>query len=123
MKNTVIFSAAALVATVAAFGLMAGRSSDAVAAVGAELKPTHAHTIDLIDMKGVAYYTVEENGYRVVATLAGEPGSTPVRFVSTLASDQKISISMPRSVGMEPVSAEIVRLGDKVYVSNTALTQ
>lgn len=123
MKNTVILSAAALVATVAAFGLLSGRSSDAVAAVGAEMKPAHAQTIDLVAMRGVAYYTVEADGYRVVATLAGEAGALPVRFVATLGQDQKIDISVPRGPGEQPVAAEIVRVGDKVYVSNPKLTQ
>ena len=46
----------------------------ALAAIGpahAEgLKPLQGQVIDLGDVSGVAYYTVERDGFRVVATLA-----------------------------------------------------
>jgi hypothetical protein len=46
----------------------------ALASIGSaraeELKPLQGQVIDLGDVSGVAYYTVERDGFRVVATLA-----------------------------------------------------
>jgi hypothetical protein len=58
----------------------------ALAAIGpahAEgLKPLHGQVIDLCDVSGVAYYTVERDGFRVVATLAKkDEDALPVRVV------------------------------------------
>ena len=57
----------------------------ALAAIGpahAEgLKPLQGQVIDLGDVSGVAYYTVERDGFRVVATL-GKKTRTPCRCKS-----------------------------------------
>jgi hypothetical protein len=47
-------------------------------------------SIDLGTLAGIAYYTVEPEGYRLVATLGTD---TPVRFVATLASGQSVTLS------------------------------
>jgi hypothetical protein len=61
----------------------------ALAAIGpahAEgLKPLHGQVIDLGDVSGVAYYTVERDGFRVVATLGKQDeDAVPVRVVAVV---------------------------------------
>jgi hypothetical protein len=73
----------------------------ALAAIGpahAEgLKPLQGQVIDLGDVSGVAYYTVERDGFRVVATLGKQDeDAVPVRVVAVLAPDQSLTLSTPR---------------------------
>lgn len=56
-----------------------------------ELRQIQAKSLQLGDVNGVAYYTVQDQGYRLVVTLAGQ-GSTPVRFESTLLPGQKVAV-------------------------------
>jgi hypothetical protein len=70
----------------------------ALAAIGparAEgLKPLQGEVIDLGDVSGVAYYTVERDGFRVVATLAKkDEDAVPVRVVAVLAPGQDLQAS------------------------------
>lgn len=58
-------------------------------AVAAELAPINAHSIRLARFDGIVYYTVEQDGYRVVATLASGPEDLPIRFISTLGPGQR----------------------------------
>jgi hypothetical protein len=82
-----------------------------------ELKPTRPERIDLGDLSGVAYYTVERDGFHVVATLAQGKAGTPVRFQAILAPGQSVVLSTPRAVGVAPLAVEISRQGDKVFVA------
>ncbi|WP_312001518.1 hypothetical protein [Bradyrhizobium altum] len=82
------------------------------AAEARDLKPIEAQSIHLGDISGVAYYTVEPDGYRVVTTLAQGEAGTPVRFVSVLASGQRALFSTPNQAG----ALEISRSGDSVTV-------
>jgi hypothetical protein len=97
----------------------------ALAAIGPAhvegLKPLHGQVIDLGDVSGVAYYTVEHNGFRVVATLAkkGEDG-VPVRVEAVLAPDQSLALSTPREAGTPPDAVEIIRRADTVLVHEAA---
>jgi hypothetical protein len=50
--------------------VLAGLIGLAGAAHGQDLLPIQATKISLADFNGVAYYTVEKNGLRIVATLA-----------------------------------------------------
>ena len=77
-----------------------------------ELVQGNGYSIRLPRVEGSLYYTVEQDGYRVVATLAAGAEEQPIRFVSTLAPGQRIFISVPRLVGQPPVELEIVRNGD-----------
>src|SRR4030081_3728431 len=67
---------------------------------GGRLKPLQGQVIDLGDVSGVAYYTVERDGFRVIATLAkkGED-AVPVRVVAVLAPGQSLALSTPREAG------------------------
>lgn len=90
------------------------------AAGAGELKPMHAQTIDLGAMAGVAYYTVESNGYHVVATLAEPETGSPIRFEMLLASGQTVTLSSPQSYGLPEVKVEISRVEDQVVVEQVA---
>ncbi|MFD1333658.1 hypothetical protein ACFQ4O_16770 [Methylopila musalis] len=88
----------------------------AASAGAVELNAGSASRIEVGDRKGVAYYTVEPAGYRVVAGLARRAGVPPLRIETTLAGDQRVLALSPQGVG-EPLAAlEIVRQGDKVFV-------
>lgn len=81
-----------------------------------ELAPIHAQTIRLAGFDGIVYYTVERDGYHVVATLAFGPDGLPIRFVATLGPDQRMLISVPQSVDQPPLEVEIRRDGGALVV-------
>jgi hypothetical protein len=76
------------------------------------LRPIDAKSIDLGDVSGVAYYTVERDGFHVVTTLAQGSAGTPIRVVSILAPGQSVAFSTPRQAS----ALEISRNGDSVLV-------
>jgi hypothetical protein len=76
------------------------------------MRPIEAKSIHLGEVTGVAYYTVEPDGFHVVTTLAQGEARTPIRIVSVLASGQSVILSTPQQTG----SIEISRNGDKVLV-------
>ena len=90
-------------------------------AAAERLKPVQAHGIDLGAASGVAYYTVERDGFRVVATLAqeGQDGA-PVRVEAVLAPGQSVVLSTPRGAGIPPDAVEISRHADTVLVRQAA---
>jgi hypothetical protein len=80
------------------------------------LRPIQAKSIDLGGVSGVAYYTVERDGFHVVTTLAQGEAGTPVRVVSVLAAGQRVVLSTAnRTSGLE-----ISRQGDRVVVRNAS---
>lgn len=89
-------------------------------AAAVELKPMHSRSIDLGTMAGNAYFTVEPEGYHVVATLIGNDASAPVRFEAVLVSGQTVKLSTPREVGMPPIMVEISRVADQVVIQEPA---
>ena len=86
--------------------------------------PGQAQGIDLGAVSGVAYYTVEHDGFRVVATLAqrDEGATAPVRVEAVLAPGQSIVLSSPRGAGTPPDAVEISRQDDAVLVRTAAAT-
>jgi hypothetical protein len=78
------------------------------------LRPIEAKSIDLGDVSGVAYYTVERDGFHVVTTLAQGEAGTPIRVVSVLAPGQRVVLSTARQAS----ALEISRKGDSVLVRN-----
>ena len=80
------------------------------------LKPIEGRSVNLGDVSGVAYYTVEPEGFRVVTTLAQGETGTPIRFVSVLAPGQRVLLSTPHQAG----ALEISRIGDDVTVRKAA---
>ena len=98
---------------VAAFSALAG------GAAAGELAPVSGHSIRLANFNGTVYYTVEKDGFRVVATLAGGECERPVRFVSTLLPSQRLIISVPQAVGEPSIDVAIAREGDFVMIEDT----
>jgi hypothetical protein len=86
------------------------------------LQPVQAHAVDLGAASGVAYYTVERDGFRVVVTLAqrDEDATAPVRFEAVLAPGQSVVLSAPREAGIPPHAVEISRHADTVLVRQAA---
>ena len=76
------------------------------------LRPMEGKSIDLGGISGIAYYTVERDGFHVVATLAQGEAGTPIRVVSVLAPGQRVVLSTPQQAG----AIEISRKGDSVLV-------
>ena len=80
-----------------------------------DLRPIEGKSIDLGEVSGVAYYTVEPDGFRVVTTLAQGEAGTPIRIVSVLAPGQRVVLSSPHQAEV----VEISRTGDSVLVRKT----
>ena len=76
------------------------------------LRPIEGKSIDLGGVSGIAYYTVEPDGFHVVTTLAQGEEGTPIRVVSVLAPGQRVVLSTPRQAD----ALEISRNGDSVLV-------
>ena len=79
-----------------------------------ELSAMAGESIDLGRFHGVVYYTSEDDGFRVVATIADGEAGLPVRFSATLAENQSATISVPGELGEAGHSLEISRSGDKL---------
>jgi hypothetical protein len=88
----------------------------ALASLGAAhaggMRPIEARSIDLGEVSGVAYYTVERDGLHVVTTLAQGETGVPIRIVSVLAPGQSVVLSTPHPSG----AIEIIRKGDSLFV-------
>ena len=82
------------------------------AAHGDGLRPIEAKSIDLGEVSGVAYYTVERDGFHVVTTLAKGMAGTPISVVSVLAPGQSVVLSTPHQAGV----LEISRNGNNLLV-------
>ena len=81
------------------------------------LKPIQAHGIDLAGAAGIAYYTVEADGFHLVATLARtESPEPPLRVHAVLTPGQSVTFSAPGTVGTTPVALEFSRQDDRLIV-------
>jgi hypothetical protein len=81
------------------------------------LKPVQARNVDLGSLAGVAYYTVEGEGHRLVVSLKAPEAETPLRFVATLAPGQAVTLSVPRHAGEPPMDVHFVRHGEHIEVN------
>ena len=109
IRSTILAATLALAAAAAA--------GPALAEEG--LKPSQAQGIDLGAVSGIAYYTVERDGFRVVATLARQSEdatAAPWRLEAVLAPGQSVVLSAPRGAGTAPEALEISRAADAVLV-------
>src|SRR5712671_5104189 len=93
-----------LFATAFAFASLAAARADG-------LRPIEGKSVDLGGISGIAYYTVERDGFHVVTTLAQGKAGTPIRVVSVLAPGQRVVLSTPQAGALE-----ISRQGDSVLV-------
>ena len=91
----------------AAFGI-----ASLAAARADGLRPMEGKSIDLGGISGIAHYTVERDGFHVVATLAQSEAGTPIRVVSVLGHGQHVVLSTPQ----QAAAIEISRKGDSVLV-------
>jgi hypothetical protein len=82
------------------------------AAHAGSVRPIEAKSIDLGEVSGIAYYTVERDGLHVVTTLAQGETGIPIRIVSVLAPGQNVVLSTPHMAG----AIEISRKGDSLFV-------
>jgi hypothetical protein len=93
--------------------------SVAGAAHAESLKPVQARRVDLGGLAGIAYYTVEKDGHRLVVSLKGNESDTPVRFVATLAPEQRVTVSVPRGAGEPATDVHFTRHGEHIEVNAT----
>jgi hypothetical protein len=99
-------------ASAAAFLGLAVHSSVAFAG---DMQPLAARTIDMGAVQGVAYYSEEADGLRLVATVSA--GESAFRVISTLADNQKVILAVPRTVDQDEKTITFRRTGDSVSVS------
>jgi hypothetical protein len=81
------------------------------------LEPIQAQKVDLGALAGVAYYTVEPDGHRLVVTLQAPGSDSPFRLVTTLAPGQAVTLSVARSVGEPAAEMHFVRHGEQLSVN------
>ena len=103
------------IAALSALSLLSAAQAD-------ELKPIQGQSINLGNLSGVAYYTVEHDGFHVVTTLAQGEAGTPVRFEAILAPGQRVVLSTPRELRRPAGKVEISRQDDRVLVRDAAVT-
>jgi hypothetical protein len=91
-----------------------------LAALGAahadSVQPMQAQRIELGEVSGVVYYTVERDGFHVVTTLVKGEAGIPVRAVSVLAPGQSVVLSTGAAAG----AVEISRQADSLLVREAA---
>ncbi|GJE29480.1 hypothetical protein [Methylobacterium organophilum] len=103
---------------------MTAAVSTAAPASAADWKPATPKRIELGSFRGMAYYTVEKDGYRVVTTLAALNTNADhpqvIRLVTTLKGDQTVNLSVPGTLGADGSETTIAftRSGDVVEVAS-----
>ena len=102
-----------LIAAASAATLLLGAAS----AQAGGLKAGQALTVDLGEASGTAYYVREEDGTHVVITLVSPTSQEPMRFEATLADNQSLTVSTPRTSGLAARSLTLVRKGERVVVT------
>lgn len=80
-----------------------------------------AHSIDLGNVTGVAYYTEEAGRFHVVATLAQQEGQ-PIRVETLLAPGQSVMLSTAEPGDGGPTSVELAREADELTVRSVPFT-
>jgi hypothetical protein len=96
-------------------------SATLLPASGEEVAPIQAVSVKLGDVNGVAYYTVSEHGYHLVATLAGGDGAS-IRFETNLQPGQKVEVSISGAAGTKSPAVEFTRVGDRLLLESRSLT-
>ena len=89
-----------------------------VAMADREIAAEQGQDFVLGDTAGIAYFTSEPGGLRLVATVKSTEGS-PVRFVATLAPEQTAIVSVPGKVGEEATEVSFVRHGERIIVKTS----
>jgi hypothetical protein len=82
-----------------------------------ELLPLEAKSISLDGFRGIVYYTHEQDGYHVTATMAEGETGLPIRFEATITERQKLTISVPRRLGKQSQVVELLRVDGKLDIA------
>jgi len=86
-----------------------------------DLRPIQAQPIDLGSVQGVAYYTIHNDGFHVVATLSAAGSDVPLRVAATLQPGQAMTLSTAAALGQDDVEIALVRDGDVIRVRHPSL--
>jgi hypothetical protein len=85
-----------------------------------EPRPIQAQRLDLGGVAGIAYYTVEPDGFHVVATLAQDSkDGIPLRVQSVLDVGRSLKLSTPGVNGIEPATITFAHEGEKLVVRSS----
>jgi hypothetical protein len=95
----------------------------AMPADAGELKPLDGASFDVGAYHGVVYFTDEQDGYRVVATIADGETGLPVRFEATLQGTQNLSISVPGKLGEQSHVFVVSRAGAGLLIEPTPISK
>lgn len=87
-------------------------------AMATDLQPAEALPLRIGDFIGVVYYTLEQNGYRVVAEFTSRRRTLPFRVVSTLSSGENITISLPNWRDHAIGELDIVQDAGRLHVND-----
>jgi hypothetical protein len=82
-----------------------------------EFYPMEASSISLGGFRGIVYYTDERDGYHVTATMAEGESGLPVRFEATITEGQKLTITVPRSLGEQSHVVQLRRVDGKLVIA------
>lgn len=102
---------------VAMAGLLAASFAAAV-----ELAPNSGGSVRLGHVTGSVYYTVEQDGYRVVTTISQGDVGLATRFVATLNEGQILTISIPGNMGEASQALDIARVNGVLVIGETPKT-
>jgi hypothetical protein len=83
-----------------------------------EPRPIQAQRLDLGGVAGIAYYTVEPDGFHVVATQDSKDG-IPLRVQSVLDVGRSLTLSTPGVNGIEPATITFAHEGEKLVVRSS----
>jgi hypothetical protein len=89
----------------------------ATPALADELYPMEAKSISVGGFRGIVYYTHEQDGYHVTATIAEGESGLPVRFEATITERQKLTITVPRRLGEQSYVVELLRVDGKLVIA------
>ena len=105
------------------YTVLAALCAAASSASAGELTALQGGTVDLGSFHGVVYYTMADDGYRVVTTMAAGEESSPIRFVATLTEGQALVISVPGELEGASQALEISCIEGKVAVATVESTK
>ena len=88
------------------------------AAAAQELRPMQNYSVHFGTVSGSVYVDKTEADPRLVATLSSGQDAVPVRFITTLASGQSTTVSVPRGLGESALEVTFVRRGEQVFVQD-----
>jgi hypothetical protein len=108
-----------LVKTICGAALLAGSP----VASAEELRTPEAISVHFGAFSGIAYYSPDPHGYRVVITLASEENPRPIRIETVLAPAQEIVLSGGANDHSSPPTLIIGRRGDVVTLEGPAPSQ